>query len=102
MVEIPIERADTAVEQTAREIDSAKDASYRNRLVFYLVFVGFIISGLIALMIIGGVIWISIENAGRGKDNQINIPEVLQNWGGVVVGFYFGAFVTLIKDFIKM
>ena len=26
------------------------------------------------------------------------IPDVLQNWGGLIIGFYFGSFITLLKD----
>jgi uncharacterized membrane protein AbrB (regulator of aidB expression) len=71
----------------------------KNTLVFRLVYVGFLISGAIALLVIGGVIVISFLSVYRGID--IKVPEVLSNWGGVIVGFYFGAFITLIKDYIK-
>ncbi|MEH2513613.1 hypothetical protein V1291_004967 [Nitrobacteraceae bacterium AZCC 1564] len=71
----------------------------KNELVFRLVYVGFLISGAIALLVIGGVIFIALRNAANGTEAKM--PEVLANWGGVIVGFYFGAFVTLIKDYIK-
>lgn len=28
-------------------------------------------------------------------------PEVLVNWGASVLGFFFGSFVGLLKDFLK-
>lgn len=75
----------------------------RQELVFRLVYIGFLISGIIALLVIGGVISITIVNSGLGEGEiPIEIPSVLENWGGVIVGFYFGAFVSLIKDFMKM
>jgi len=92
---------DLAQELRNSQIGEIREAGIRSKLVFRLVFTGFIISGLIALMIIGGVIWISVQNVSRAADNQLTIPAVLENWGGVIVGFYFGAFITLIKDFIK-
>ena len=72
----------------------------KNELVFRLVYVGFLISGAIALLVIGGVISISLFSAFKGIKPEM--PEVLANWGGVIVGFYFGAFVTLIKDYMKV
>ena len=74
-------------------------ADRKNELVFRLVYIGFLISGAIALLVIGGVIAISLFSAFSGV--KIPVPEVLANWGGVIVGFYFGAFVTLIKDYMK-
>jgi hypothetical protein len=71
----------------------------KDELVFRLVYVGFLISGAIALLVIGGVIVITLASVfGPVK---VDVPEVLANWGGVIVGFYFGAFVTLIKDYMK-
>jgi len=29
------------------------------------------------------------------------IPETLQNWGGLIIGFYFGSFVSLLKDWSR-
>ena len=72
----------------------------KNELVFRLVYIGFLISGAIALLVIGGVISIALYNASNPQ-KSVEIPEVLSNWGGVIVGFYFGAFVTLIKDYMK-
>jgi hypothetical protein len=28
-------------------------------------------------------------------------PETLANWGGLIIGFYFGSFVTLLKDWSR-
>ena len=79
--------------------DPTAEQNRKNTLVFRLVYVGFLISGAIALLVIGGVIIIAFLSVQRGTD--IKVPEVLANWGGVIVGFYFGAFITLIKDYIK-
>ncbi|GAH45191.1 unnamed protein product, partial [marine sediment metagenome] len=29
------------------------------------------------------------------------IPEVFTNWGGLIIGFYFGSFIGLVKDLLK-
>ncbi|MGS4946649.1 hypothetical protein ACVDG3_14300 [Meridianimarinicoccus sp. RP-17] len=28
-------------------------------------------------------------------------PPVLENWGGLIIGFYFGTFVGLLKDWLS-
>lgn len=72
----------------------------RDRLLFQLVYSGFLISGVIALLVIGGVIYLSVAGPTNQNGDPI-VPEVLQNWGGIIVGFYFGTFVSLIKDYMK-
>ena len=61
---------------------------------------GFVVSGLIAVLIVTSVIILSVIAAFYGPD--VKIPSVLENWGGVVVGFYFGTFVSLIKDYMGL
>jgi hypothetical protein len=51
-----------------------------------------LIAGLIAVAVIGSVIALAI----LGKD----IPDQLSNWGGIILGFYFGQFINLVKDYI--
>lgn len=29
------------------------------------------------------------------------VPETLSNWGSAVIGFLFGSFITLLKEFIS-
>ena len=31
----------------------------------------------------------------------VKIPEALTNWGGLIIGFYFGSFVSLLKDWSR-
>jgi hypothetical protein len=33
---------------------------------------------------------------------DVKIPDVLSNWGGIILGFYFGQFVNLVKDFMGL
>lgn len=49
------------------------------------------IAGVIAVAVIGSVITLAII----GKD----IPDQLSNWGGIILGFYFGQFINLVKDY---
>ncbi|ABV92236.1 hypothetical protein Dshi_0488 [Dinoroseobacter shibae DFL 12 = DSM 16493] len=30
-----------------------------------------------------------------------NAPEQLVNWGGIIIGFYFGTFASLLKDWLS-
>lgn len=52
-----------------------------------------IISGVIALIIVLSVVIIAVTGSGP-------IPSELSNWGGIVLGFYFGQFVNLVKDYM--
>lgn len=51
-----------------------------------------LIAGLIAVCVIGGVIWLAITDKP--------IPAELSNWGGIILGFYFGQFVSIVKDYM--
>jgi len=51
-----------------------------------------LIAGIIAVAVIGSVISLAI----LGKD----IPDQLSNWGGIILGFYFGQFINLVKDYM--
>ena len=62
----------------------------------FLIITWCIVSSLIALIIIGGVIYFKIIN------KQAGVPEVLTNWGGMVLGFYFGSFASFAKDILFM
>jgi uncharacterized integral membrane protein len=66
-----------------------------------LVQLGFIISGIIAIIIVMSVVSISVLQALYSA-GEYKIPDVLANWGGVIVGFYFGTFVSLIKDYMRL
>jgi hypothetical protein len=69
-------------------INSARSRSYVGQLILG----GTLVSGAIALVIIVAVAILAIE----GK----RVPDVLANWGGVILGFYFGQFMSLVKDYM--
>lgn len=50
---------------------------------------GAVISGLIAVMIIGGVLYSAIVLGA--------VPEALVNWGGIIIGFFFGQFFSFVR-----
>ena len=51
-----------------------------------------LIAGLIALAVVASVVAIAITGHA--------IPDVLSNWGGIILGFYFGQFINLVKDYM--
>jgi hypothetical protein len=53
-----------------------------------------IIAGLIAIGIVGSVVGLTLSGTP--------VPQDLSNWGGVVLGFYFGQFISLLKDYITV
>lgn len=59
----------------------------------FVVVVIILVSSLIALVTIGAAIlhpYISTDTT----------PTILENWGGLIIGFYFGTFVGLLKDWL--
>jgi len=50
-----------------------------------------IISGILALAVVVGVVVLAF--IGREP------PEILSNWGGIILGFYFGQFISLMQLF---
>ena len=65
-----------------------------------LVLWGFVISGVIAIIIVLSVVIIAVIQIWFGSGDKI--PDVLANWGGIIVGFYFGTFISLIKDYMRI
>lgn len=60
--------------------------------MYIFVIAGTIVSGLISILIICGVLY--------SVYNETKPAEILIQWGGIIIGFYFGTFVTLVKDII--
>lgn len=50
------------------------------------------ISGLIALIVIISVVILALLDKP--------IPPELSNWGGIILGFYFGQFISLVRDYL--
>ena len=60
------------------------------------------IAGAIALLIILCVVAISVTQIvimGKVPEN-FTMPDVLVNWGGIILGFYFGQYISLVKDYM--
>ncbi len=52
------------------------------------------VSSIIALMIIAAAIL-------HPHLSVVETPSILENWGGLIIGFYFGTFVGLLKDWLS-
>ena len=65
------------------------------RSISFVLYYGTIISGVLALVIvvvpIVAPIWV----------NEYNVPDTVENWGGVVLGFYFGSFISQVASFVR-
>jgi hypothetical protein len=60
------------------------------------------IAGAIALLVILCVVAISATQIIlKGTvPESFTMPDVLVNWGGIILGFYFGQYVSLMKDYM--
>jgi hypothetical protein len=61
----------------------------------FVVYVTVIVASVIALAVISVVTLLPILWP------TAKVPETLTNWGGLIIGFYFGSFVTLLKDWSR-
>jgi hypothetical protein len=70
-------------------------AAYVGKMIWLITF----IAGGISVIVVVSVVVIAIVEVWAGSP-EIKIPDVLSNWGGIILGFYFGQFVNLVKDFM--
>lgn len=77
---------------TPPKIRSSSHAGLDQKSKRFVVYCAVSVSSIIALVVIGVVAIMPLVRTG------FEIPEVLANWGGLIIGFYFGSFVTLLKD----
>jgi hypothetical protein len=85
-------------QQVSAQTDPARDQLLMRRIelsagpIGRMINIISIIAGVISLVVVISVVVLAI----LGQD----IPEVLSNWGGIILGFYFGQFITLVKDYM--
>jgi hypothetical protein len=61
----------------------------RATLMLWIVALGTGMMGLVALSIVGAVIYEVVRYG--------NSPEVLNNWGGLIIGFFIGSFFNFVR-----
>lgn len=62
----------------------------------FVIIVGTVVSALLALtIIISAAVYSLFLPEGE-------TPKFLNDWGGLVIGFYFGSFISLIKDLFNL
>lgn len=59
------------------------------------------VSAFLAVVIILSVTGLALWSITKGKPTNEIIPEVLSNWGGVIIGFYFGTSYAQITQLLK-
>ena len=55
---------------------------------------GIVVMSLIALGVVGTVIYMAIQHP------EIALPQTLADWGGMILGFYFGSLIGFLKDLL--
>jgi hypothetical protein len=67
-------------------------ARRKRKLVHGIILSGWILTVLTMVAILGAAVLMSYQ----GKV----VPETLSNWAGMALGFLFGTFTSIVKDFI--
>lgn len=62
--------------------------------VSFILRVGTIISGVLAIVII------CVPIIAPLFVSDYKIPASIENWGGVIIGFYFGSFISQVGNFL--
>jgi hypothetical protein len=70
-------------------------SQYVGRMIWLIT----LISGAISVIVVVSVVLISLSGI-IVRNQEVKVPDVLSNWGGIILGFYFGQFVNLVKDFM--
>ena len=63
------------------------------RLLSLIILIGWGVSALLAVAIVIAVIAIEVSGA--------QAPSILESWGGIIIGFYFGQFASFMKDYLN-
>ncbi|TBB95930.1 hypothetical protein ELH39_01015 [Rhizobium ruizarguesonis] len=62
------------------------------RYVGYMINIISIIAGVISLVVVISVVVIAISGGV--------VPDVLSNWGGIILGFYFSQFLNIVNGYM--
>jgi len=60
----------------------------------FIIITWVLVSSIIALGIISASIYYQLEH------ETAPMPKFLSDWGGIIIGFYFGSFTALMKDIL--
>ncbi|WP_106745376.1 hypothetical protein [Yoonia maritima] len=74
---------------------AASNAGLDQHTKRFVIYVTVIVTSIIALAVILVVALLPIFWPTK------ELPQTLTNWGGLIIGFYFGSFVTLLKDWSR-
>lgn len=66
--------------------------SRKVKLVRLIILSGWVLTLLLMISIVGAALYLSI--AGQ------EVPKMLEQWGGVALGFLFGSFSKIVADYV--
>jgi hypothetical protein len=62
------------------------------RYTLIVVLAGMMLTGLISVLVVGAVVYAALT--------QSKVPDVLANWGGILIGFFVGQFFNFARSFL--
>lgn len=89
---------DDGIDATPREVAEANAALVasrrRRKLTHGIILSGWVLTILTMVSIIGAALWLMLAR------DLAKLPEELAQWCGIALGFLFGTFTSIVKDFI--
>lgn len=62
---------------------------YHARILLLVSIIGMVCAGIISVSVIFSIIYLSVRDG--------SVPEILNNYGGIIIGFFFGQFFSFIQ-----
>lgn len=78
----------------SEEITNQRPSSRTKNIVTSILISGWILSVLLILAIVASSVYLQVTNPG------VPVPDTLREWSGISIGFLFGNFFTIIKEYV--
>lgn len=72
-----------------------RPSSMTKKIVTGILLSGWIVSVLLILSIVASSVYLQVTNP------SVQLPDTLREWSGIAIGFLFGNFFTIVKEYVS-
>jgi hypothetical protein len=76
-------------------LQGSRPSSMTRRIVTGILLSGWIVSVLLILSIVASSVYLQVMHP------DVQLPDTLREWSGIAIGFLFGNFFTIVKDYVS-